>query len=75
MPLCQLHLKGVPPEATPFYYPRCDVCEAKALAGKVSRDAGPYDHHIDRWTKSRRRRADAARIAAIRQRAEAKGDQ
>ena len=33
---------GVHPEAPPFFYAGCPLCEAKLAAGKTTRDAGPY---------------------------------
>jgi len=33
---------GVHPEAPPFFYEGCPLCEAKLAEGKTTRDAGPY---------------------------------
>ena len=42
---------GVHPEAPPFFYEGCPLCEAKLAAGKTTRDAGPY-HMPEKFTRA-----------------------
>jgi hypothetical protein len=64
--LCTPHRRGVAPGTKPFRYEGCAMCDEKVRKGLVSSTAGPSDEHITRWTRSRKARTAAKRVAVIR---------